>query len=1037
VHRGVSALLLVIWTAAAWAQAPAGAEQGIAIESSVFGALRARGIGPAVMSGRITALDAVCADPRIVYVGAAAGGVWKSKDGGITHDPVFDDHCQSIGAICIDQDRPDTVWVGTGEPWVRNSVSVGDGVYRTVDGGENWQRLGLEATERIGRIAIDPVDPAVVYVAALGGLWSAGPERGLFRTRDGGATWEKVLYVDENTGCSDVSLVPGTPNVVFAAMWDYRRSPDFFRSGGPGSGLYRSIDGGETWERLTRGLPEGELGRIAVAVSPSRPSRIYACVESDDTGFYRSDDMGTTWIRLSDQRGIKGRPFYFNLVVPDPVDPDRVYKPGYVIWSSTDAGERFDALGGWVHVDYHALWVDPADPSHMYCGNDGGVYVTYNRGSTWRHCGDLPVSQFYRVSVDQAEPYNVYGGLQDNGSWRGPSRSPGGIENADWENLGAGDGFCVVPDPRDPDIVYWESQGGNVRRLHLSTGDNKDIQPKAQPGEPEYRWNWNTPIATSPADPARLYVGCQFLMRSTDRGDSWERLSGDLTTNDPALQRQLESGGLTVDNTSAENHCTIYTIAESPRDGAVIWIGTDDGNLQVTADDGATWTNVAGKVKGVPRGTWVSCVEPGRHDRATAFATFDGHRRGDLRPYVFRTDDLGATWRPLATDAIRGYCHVIRQDPVNPDLLFLGTESGLYITLDGGLNWARYEEDFPPAPVMDLVIHERENDLVIATHGRGIWILDDFQPLRQITREGLAQPVYLLESPPAFQTGGRYKQHSPGNSYFVAGNPSQTAKIIYFLQKRHMFGDMKIEIFSPEGELLKTLPGGKRKGINVVSWQMRLKPPRVTSAGTLDPAIAYAGSYGPQATEGTYTYRLTKGEEVHEGRIEVIADPNSPHSVEDRLLQQRTVMRLYRLLEEASYVAQAMAEARDAARERAGTLGEKDGLARKLNRFADDLTELKNTITASEEEVQGISGERQLRENLIRLYAAVGMYSGRPGESQIGAIPVYEEGIAKARADFQSYLDESLEGLNRDLAKKELEPITILTEEEYREREEG
>jgi photosystem II stability/assembly factor-like uncharacterized protein len=1014
---------------------PAALSEGIEIDSTIFGALQARCLGPAVMGGRIAALDAVASDPRTVYVGAAGGGVWKSTNGGVNFKPVFDDHCQSIGAICIDQAHPDTVWVGTGETWVRNSVSIGDGIYKSVNGGESWTRAGLVQSERIGKIIVSPRDPNVVYAAALGHLWDANEERGLFKTTDGGETWQKILYVGENTGCADVAFVPGMPNIVFAAMWEFRRRPDSFHSGGPGSGLYRSIDGGKSWQKLTEGLPEPPLGRIAVAVSPTLPSRIYASVESTDSGFYRSDDMGETWTRTNDERGVTGRPFYFSLVMADPQDPERVYKPGYVIYVSRDGGKTFSGVGGWVHVDYHAMWIDPADPAHIYVGNDGGVYVTYNRGGDWHHLHSLPVSQFYRVSVDDARPYNVYGGLQDNGAWRGPSQSPGGIENADWENIGGGDGFCVMRDPLDPDIVYSEWQGGNLARNHLLTGDSKDIKPEARPGEPEYRYNWNAPAVLSPTDPARLYIGSQFLLRSTDRGDSWTRISNDLTTNDPDKQRQEESGGLTVDNTSAENHCTIYTICESPLDKRVIWVGTDDGNVQVTGDDGHTWQNVTANITDLPSHTWVSCIEAGRHDRSTAYATFDGHRAGDMMPHVYKTTDLGRSWQAIATDELTGYAHVIRQDPVNPNLLFLGTEFGLFITVDGGRHWAHYKEDFPPVPVMDLVIHAAENDLVIGTHGRGIWIMDDYQPLRQLTRAGLAQDVFLLQSPPAFQVTQRGKQHSPGDSYFVAGNPSQTARIIYYLKKRHMFGDMKIEIFDPDGELLKTLPGGKRLGINLVRWRMRLKPPKVTASGVLDPYTSFAGAVGPMAPEGTYTYKLTKGKEEYGGTIEVIPDPNSPHSAEDRALQQRTVMQLYQMIERISYVAEALKQARDDARERADGLPAKDKLRKRLESFADEAEDLRETIVVPDEEIQGIPGIRKLRENLIRLYAAIAQYSGRPGENQLERIPYFEQEILNARTTFEELIDKALPSFNEQLSQQELEPIQILSEEEFKERD--
>jgi photosystem II stability/assembly factor-like uncharacterized protein len=1028
-------LVLLVLAVGTGPPATAATGEGILIDSTIFGALRARPLGPAVMSGRVAALDAVSADPRILYVGAASGGIWKSENGGTTFTPVFDEHCQSIGALCIDQAHPDTVWAGTGEPWVRNSVSVGDGVYRTTDGGRSWDDLGLAATERIGRIAIDPRDPGIVYVAALGPLWCASEARGLFRTDDGGQSWQKVLYVDENTGCADVALVPGVPNVVFAAMWDHRRRPDFFRSGGPGSGLYRSLDGGRNWQRLKEGLPDGELGRIALAVSPARPSRLFAMVESAASGFYRSDDMGQSWQRVSDQRPLIGRPFYFALVVADPRDPDRVYKPGTLLHVSHDGGGRWSVAGASPHVDYHALWIDPNDPAHMYAGNDGGLYVTSNRGTEWLHCANLPIAQFYRVSVDDAQPYFVYGGLQDNGCWRGPSRSPGGIENSDWENLGGGDGFCVLRDDAEPQIVYWEWQGGNVSRLHLDSGDTKDIKPVPVEGEPELRFNWNTPLVHGRADPSRLYIGSQYVHRSTDRGESWQRISPDLTTSDPRRLRQEESGGLTVDNTTAENHCTLYTIAESPLDGGVIWAGSDDGNLQVTGDDGAQWRSVADRLPGVPAGTWISCVETSAHERATAYVTCDGHRSGDQTPYVLRTRDLGESWESLATGDLRGYCHVIREDPENPDLLFLGTESGLFITVDGGIHWAAYEDDFPPVPVMDLAIQARQSDLVIATHGRGIWIIDDYRPLRHLTREGLAQDVFLLPSPPAHQTSLRSKQHYPGDGEFVGRNPSEDARIIYYLRKRHLMGEMKLEILSPEGELIKTLPGGKRKGINVVDWPMRLKPPRVTSSGVLDPYVSFAGSVGPAAPEGTYTYRLTKSDRVYEGTLQVVADPGSPHGADDRQLQQRTVRQLYDLLEEISYVVEALRQARDDARQRTAAPDIESGLRKRLASFADDAQQMRLRYIAPDEEIQGIHGIKRLRENLVRLYAAVAMYSGRPSESQLGRVPHFRRQIAAAREQMSDFLDDRLASLNERLQKAKLAPIAQLSFAEFQERD--
>lgn len=1014
---------------------PARADEqpGIEIGSHVFGAMRAREIGPAVMSGRISALDVVNADPRMIYLGTAGGGVWRSRNGGVNFEAVFDEHNQCIGAVTIDQARPDTVWVGTGEVWVRNSVSVGDGVYVTTDGGDKWEHLGLDQTERIGRIVIDPDHPATVYVAALGPLWSAGEERGLFKTTDFGQTWEKVLFVDQGTGCSEVWLDPQDPQTVYATMWQFRRTPYSFHSGGAGSGVYKSTDGGTTWREIREGLPTGDLGRIALGISPADPDIIYASVEAEISGFYRSDDKGETWHQTSSQKQIKGRPFYFSLVIPDPQDPERVYKSNTGLLVSRNGGKVFGGVGGWVHADNHAVWINPANPSHMIVGTDGGVYSTYNKGDGWQHVTNLPVSQFYRVAVDQQHPFHVYGGLQDNGSWMAPTRSPSGIENSDWINLGGGDGFATVPDPRDPSDVYWEWQGGNLNRHDRRTGEDKAIKPQKWQDGPKLRWHWNTPIVTGRADTKRLYTGSQFLHRSTDRGESWKVISPDLTTNDLEKQRQEESGGLTIDNTTAENHCTIFAIAPSPLEKKIIWVGTDDGNVQVTRNDGKTWDLVSQDIPGLPAGTWVSFIEASPHDKHTALVTFDGHRTGDMNTYLYLTRDLGRTWTALASDEIKGHAHCVRQDPVNPDLLFLGTEQGLYITLDSGRHWARFEEEFPPVSIRDMVIHARENSLVMATHGRGIMIIDDITPLRQVTPAMLGADVTLLQTKPAVLDIPRGKQHSPGNNYYVADNPYSSARLAYYLKKRHMFGDMKIEIFTPEGELLKTLPGSKRKGMNFVTWSPRLKPPKVAPSPVLDPSTSFAAAVGPAAPEGRYTYRLTKGKEVYVGTVDVAYALDYPHDRKARAEQQKIVQELYDMLGRLAYVCEAMSELRDGARERAEELDGQADLAADLKAFADAL-DAKHASLMVTEEVQGISGKKRLRENVVRLYADIAGYGGRPTESQVQRLGDFRGEIEAANAGFQELTASRLLDLNARLEAAGAGSLVLLTEEEYAER---
>ncbi len=1005
----------------------------VPLDSAIFGGLRARPIGPAVMSGRITSLDAVAEDPLTIYVGSAGGGVWKSDDGGIVFRPVFDEHTMSIGAVRIDPSDPKTVWVGTGESWVRNTVSVGDGVYRTADGGKTWQHKGLADTERIARIQVDPRKRDTVYVCATGHLWNSNPERGVFKTTDGGENWERVLYVDEDTGCSDLSLDPQDPNILYAGMWQFRRWPWSFKSGGPGSGLYRSKDGGTTWAELKTGLPEGEKGRIAVAVAPSRPSTVYAVVESSDTALYRSDDLGEHWERLNASFNIGVRPFYFAYIVVDPTNHLRVFKPGFTLTFSEDGGKSFTSpfssglSGPSIHSDLHGLWINPRNPHELIVGTDGGVYFSYDRGANFRLSKALPVSQFYVVSYDMEVPYNVYGGLQDNGTWMGPSSSPGGVQARDWANIGGGDGFHAYVDPREPDIVYVESQGGNLQRRRRSTGESKSVRPYAEEEGPKLRFNWNTPIHLSSSRAGILYVGSQYLFRSRDRGDSWERISPDLTSNDPEKQRQHESGGLTIDNSTAENHTTIYTISESPLNPEVIWVGTDDGNLQVTRDGGGSWSNVASRVSGVPAQTWVSRVTASRFEEGTAYVTFDGHRSGDMKTYVVRTRDFGRTWESLASDAIEGFAHVVLEDLENPDLLFLGTEFGLFISADGGLHWARFESGFPRAAVLDLAIHPRDHDLIIATHGRGIWILDDLTPLRALSPEVLEADLVLLPTRPARMTLSSGLQEFPGDDEFVGQNPSEAASIVYYQKRRHIFGDLRVEVYDAQGERITTLQGGKLKGINRVDWPMRLPPPRLPPATVLVPVFQ-----GPRVMEGNYSFKLIKGKQTYQGEVALVADPRSRHSTEDRLLQQRTALELYSKLEGLSYLVDSLVDLRDQSRQRGQQLGEKDGQS--FLDYAEQLDEFRKTLVATSESGM-LSGEEQLREELSELFGAVNGYEGRPTGSELKRKTVLLTRLQSASEHFDELTaPRRLEELNRALQGTEAAPLELLSREAWEKR---
>jgi photosystem II stability/assembly factor-like uncharacterized protein len=1004
---------------------PALAQDDADFDSSTFAGLRARSIGPAVMSGRIATLAVAPTQPATVYVGAASGGVWRSRNGGTTFSPVFDAHTQSIGVVRVDPAKPATVWVGTGESWVRNSVSPGTGVYVSHDGGENWTHKGLADSKHIAELLVHPKDSNRIWVCVTGHAFADNAERGVFRSTDGGATWTKTLYVDEGTGCGDLAQDPSNPDVLYASLWDFRREPDFFRSGGPGSGLYKSIDGGVTWRELDNGLPTTELGRIAIAVAPSEPERIYAVVESKDTGLYRSDDAGETWRLMNTSAGVQFRPFYFGELAVDPEDADRVYRPGFTLVASDDGGKTFNGMfsggGGSIHPDHHWLWIDPADATHLFVGTDGGLYESHNRGVHWRFVASLPVSQFYHVSADMQVPYNVYGGLQDNGSWAGPSDRGGGIRNKHWDSVGYGDGFWVFPDPSDPNTVFSEYQGGKLLRVDRRTNEVKSVAPAQDNDSEKLRFNWNTPIHLSPTQPGVMYYGSQYLHRSTDRGDSWTRISPDLTTNDPKRQRQARTGGVTIDNSTAENNTTIYTISESPKDANVIWVGTDDGLVQVTRNGGRDWRNVTRNIKGLPKGLWVSRVEAGPYDAGTAFVTVDGHRSGDETLYAFVTRDYGDTWTSIAGEGAEGYAWVIKQDPVVPELLYLGTEYGLHISLDAGRHWARFSENLPKVAVHDLFVHPRDHDLVIGTHGRGVYIIDDLTPLRALSSELRAADAALLPSRPQAMWSGGALQEFGGNDEFYGEARSQFAVIAYHLKKRHLFGDLRVNLYDVDGKRVGSLAGGKRRGMNRVEWPMRLKAPRLPPSTQLVPAFQ-----GPRLPEGTYKVELVRGDETVTGSVELVADPRSPHNAEDRKLQQETALAIYNDLSDLTYLADSLSDLRKQAQARAEAA---PGQARALNRFDEDIAALIDTLSASKQGM--ITGEEKLREEYGNLYGAVVGYDGRPTASQLTSHRRLRGELDAAIANAEALLADDLPAINRSLEREGQPPLVRKTRETW------
>lgn len=857
-----------------------------------------RCIGPAVMGGRIDDVAVVESDPAIAYVATATAGLWKTTNHGTTFEPVFDDQpCQSIGAVAVCQSNPNIVWVGTGEANNRQSSSWGCGVFKSTDGGRTWEHMGLEDTLHIARIVIHPRDPEIVFVAAVGHLWGPNKERGLFRTRDGGKTWQAVLQINEDTGCTDVALDPINPDTVFAAMYQRRRAAWGFIGGGPHSGIFRSRDGGDTWQKLTEGLPAGDKGRIGLDVYRKDPRIVYAVVEARDGGVFRSEDGGDTWRRMS---STNPRPMYFSLIRVDPTDDQFVWLAGVSLLRSKDGGRSFSSEPtASLHADIHAIWINPSNPRHMLVGCDGGIQWSHDRGRTWDHVNTIPLAQFYALAHDMETPYNVAGGLQDNGSWIGPSSLPAGRgpSHGDWTNIGGGDGFYCAIDWLDPNTVYSESQNGAVRRLNLATRASKQITPVAPPGEPRYRWDWCTPFMLSPHNPRKVLLGGNRLFISTDRGDTWRRTE-DLSTN-PNISEFVLMGvkrgtGYPFPDIGSD-YGQIVTLTESPVRPGVIYVGTDDGNLQVSLDDGRTWRNVAANVPGVPRGTYVSRVHASPHAAGRVYASFDGHRSDDYRPYIFVSEDYGETWRAISRGIpVGSTVNVVRDHPRCPDLLFAGTDRGLYVSFDRGENWTRFGKPLPPLRVDEVLVHPRENDLIVATHARGVYILDDISVL---VAEASRKPGAAMLLPPrrAVQYRGTGGSGSlTGNRQFFTRGAPTGALIRYWLEKEPT-EDAPVTLIIQDArgrEVLRRRLLTASAGYNLFTWDMRAVPrgrsgtptrttQRQTTSGQRQTSRTTetrgqqtgATAMGVRVPPGEYVVRLRVGDNEQSQMLRIDPDP--------------------------------------------------------------------------------------------------------------------------------------------------------------------
>ena len=1020
----------------------------LVVEETLLSGLSWRGIGPAMFAGRVADVAGVPGNRNILYVAAASSGLFKSTNGGTTFEPVFEDGgTLSIGAIAVHPDHPDVVYVGTGEGAVRNSISVGDGLYRSTDGGATWTHLGLTDTERFSRVVIHPHNPEVIFAAAMGHAWGPNEERGLFRSTDGGDTWERILYINETTGASDVAIDPINPDIVYAGMYDYLRRPWHFRSGGPGSGLFRSSDGGDSWTRLTdpalaNGLPGNDvIGRVGVSVHAADPNRVYALIESREEGeLWRSDDRGMTWQMVSAERRLNNRPFYYTQVRADPVDPDRVYTLAGQFSVSTDGGLTFGGHGGSMFGDHHALWIDPTDPARLLSGTDGGFWISNDFGDNWDFLNNMPMAQAYHLGLDMAEPYNVLGGFQDHEIWRGPNEKWNrvGVREGDWVRLRyMADGMYTIADPRDPEIIYYNGHFGDITRIDMRTREERYIQPYP-PGPAgggaeleEYRFNWNSPIHMSPSDPDVIYYGGNVLFRTRDGGENWDIISPDLTTDDPEKQR-LSGGPISPDNTRAEYHSTILSISESALDAEVIWVGTDDGNVQVTRDGGGTWTNVAPNIEGAPANGWVGSIQASRAVPGQAYVAIDQHRMDDFESYIFVTGDFGSTWRRIS-DGLRSYVHVVDEDLRSPNLLYAGTELGIFASFDGGNRWVDLRLGLPPVAVRDLELHPRDNDLVIATHSRGFYILDDVTALQRLAAgvaEGPAgvpeaegdglRRLELFEPMPAVRYTRAADVSALGNRVWLAPNQPYGALLTYWVDPGWSPGGrVSVDVTDEDGRLVRSLTGPAEPGVNRVAWNLGERSACVAEGADAAPA-AVAGGGEPggrgrgggtwvRAVPGTYSARLTLHGEMSERSVVVRMDPRVDASAADMAEWHRAAAMVERAectvgdalarLQPLDARLEEVEQTSGDASIRAEAAAVRDALRPILLGFAGDVRD---------------PGHVNLAGRLNWFTIQVGNYSGRPTAAQWEWIERY----ARQVAEYSALLEPILEGPVAELERK-------------------
>jgi len=1027
-------------------QAQSGGPQRAAADPLVD--LRFRNLGPASAGGRVTAVAGVPGNYNIIYVGAAGGGVWKTVDGGISWRALGDNlPTLSIGALALAPQNPNWVWLGTGEGNPRNDVLNGQGVFFSSDGGNTWKPMGLEKAGQIPVVLVSPADANTVYVASIGHAWGANADRGVFRTTDGGKTWQKVLYINDTTGAGDLVMDPQNPKVLYAGMWQVTRHPWILESGGASSGIYRTTDGGDNWQKLSGGLPPGLMGRSGLAIAPSNPAHLYALIESKSGVLWESLDGGNHWTKVSDDRSIQARPFYFTHVYVAPDNEERVYFLSFDIMLSTDGGKNAHIIGRGVHPDHHDLWLDPRDPAHLIEANDGGVYVSSDAGDHWRYLDNLPIEQYYSVAIDDRVPYTVCGGLQDNNGWCGPSNSlkTTGIGPSDWQQFVGGDGQYVIPGRQGSPYVYADSQSGGIVRTNRENFENAQIRPYAlsqfdlEVKNLKYRFNWTAPIAISAKDSNEVYMGANVLFRSKDAGAHWMPISGDLTRDDKTKQ-VLTGGPIILDMSSAENYDTILSIAISPVDPNVIWVGTDDGCVQVTHDAGAHWANVASAMPDMPEWGRISQIDASPFNAGTAYASVDRHQMDDNKPYVFKTDDFGKTWTAITKNLPQGHpVYVVREDPNKRGLLLAGTETGLYYA-EGNADWKPIHSNFPNASVFDLLFAPKTHDLVVVTHGRGMFILDDITPLEQIADAGSGLHIF----PIADVT--RWHMRNPGGfplGTFAAPNPPNAAVITFSItrtpQQIAARTPVLITISDSEGHVVRKMDPRPHDGINRVVWPLDYEPAKpLDFMGEIETGgqeEGFGGRNGSPAPVPPGTYRVEIQDATPDGKpagaqqlesVKVVGDPRLKLDAAGFAAQSKAALEARDLLSDLNVLINSL----EANRTRLA------GLAKRKDEIGPRAAQLETKFAAIEDPLFTLGGMHDskyflhslsvVRDRVTRMTGALAQsYGEAPSQLMLDELADLKAQVARSRADYEKLVAGDAAAFNKFAADQGVQALDL------------